>query len=325
MEDIRELISRPVVRELALFDDAFYHSLDSDNPKMQRVKEYILQTNGKKLRPILLLLSALLSGKVGDVTIKSAVFIELFHTASLLHDDVVDDAKQRRGKPSVNAMFDNKVAVLSGDYLFTVSAQMAASMGNLQILAVLGKLGMHLSLGELDQLTNVDELNLSEASYLKVIRKKTAMLFAACTEIGALSVGASNVEVDALRAYGEYVGMSFQIRDDVFDYFDDAWIGKPTGNDIREGKVTLPLLYALEHAREKDKNRFILMLQAERLSDENVQELIVFAKENRGIDYAYQIMQVYADKAKAALTIFPNSEAKSALLSFVDYVILRDK
>ncbi|MDR1119629.1 MAG: polyprenyl synthetase family protein [Dysgonamonadaceae bacterium] len=325
MEDIRELISRPVVRELALFENAFCHLLDSDNSKMQQVKEHILQTNGKKLRPILLLLSALLSGKVSDVTIKSAVFIELFHTASLLHDDVVDDAKLRRGKPSVNAVFDNKVAVLSGDYLFTASAQAAASMGNLQIIAVLGKLGMHLSLGELDQLTNVDELDFSEASYLKVIREKTAMLFAACTEIGALSADASEAEVAALRSYGEHIGMAFQIRDDIFDYFDDANIGKPTGNDIREGKVTLPLIYAIEHAGEKERKSLTDLLRTGDFSDENVHKLITFAKENQGINYAYQTMQVYADKAKAALHIFPDVDAKAALLAFVDYVIVRDK
>jgi octaprenyl-diphosphate synthase len=323
--DIRALISRPVVEELAAFEEVFRDSLESDNPQMQLVKSYILRSNGKKLRPVLVLLSALLSGRVTAVSIESAVLIELLHTASLLHDDVVDDTKQRRGELSVNAVFGNKTAILAGDYLLSVSLYKAIAIGNLQILSVIGELGKHLSLGELTQLKNVSELDLSEAGYLTVIRKKTAMLFAACTEIGALSVGASRREVDDLRSYGENIGMCFQIRDDVFDYYDDLKIGKPTGNDIREGKVTLPLLYALEHAGEDEKRPMLQILQSGKFSDGQVKKLITFAKENHGIDYACQIMQRYADRAKAALQAFPEVDAKAALLALVDYVILRDK
>jgi octaprenyl-diphosphate synthase len=323
--EIRELISGPIVKELAVFDEVFRCSLESDSRRMQLVGEYVLRATGKKLRPVLVLLSALLSGRVTDVSIESAVLIELLHTASLLHDDVVDETEKRRGMPSVNAMFDNKTAVLAGDYLLSVSLQRAIAVGNLQILEVIGRLGKYLSQGELNQLMNVCDLDISEAAYLRVIREKTAMLFAACTEIGALSAAASEAEVAALRMYGERVGMAFQIRDDIFDYFDDARIGKPTGNDIREGKVTLPLIYAIERVGVGERKRVREMLRAGDFSDENIRQLIAFAREHRGIEYAYRVMGVYAREAKEALHVFPDAEAKEALLAFVDYVVLRDK
>jgi octaprenyl-diphosphate synthase len=323
--DIKGLMSEPIAKELAAFDEAFRRSLESENLRMQLVKEHILRSNGKKLRPMLVLLSALFSGKVTDISIESAVLIELLHTASLLHDDVVDETAMRRGNPSVNAVFDNKTAILSGDYLLSISLQKAIVIGNLKILSVIGRLGMYLSHGELNQLTNVCDLDISEVSYLKVIREKTAMLFAACTEIGALSADASTDNVSALRAYGEHIGMAFQIKDDIFDYFDDTTIGKPVGNDIREGKVTLPLIYAIEHANDTEKAYFIELLRQKDFSDENVQKLIFFAKRNRGVDYAGQVMQRYADRAKASLAAFPDTDAKEALQAFVEYVMLRDR
>jgi octaprenyl-diphosphate synthase len=323
--EIKEHLSRPVARELAAFDEAFGRSLDGAGGRMKLVRAHILRSGGKRLRPILVLLSALLSGKVTDVSIESAVLIELLHTASLLHDDVVDETEKRRGEPSVNAVFDNKTAILSGDYLLSLSLYKAIAIGDLRILSVIGQLGKYMSQGELNQLTNVSELDISEASYLRVIREKTAMLFSACTEIGALSAGASEKEIAALRSYGESVGMAFQIRDDIFDYFDEASLGKPTGNDIREGKITLPLIYAIGHAGEEEKESLTGLLRSGDFSDENVHKLIAFARENQGIDYACRKMQLYADKAQAALRDFPDADAKAALLLFADYAVVRDK
>ncbi len=323
--DIRSLISQPVEKELHTFDLAFSQSLQSDSPKMQEVANHILQSNGKRIRPVVLLLSALLAGKVTSVSIESAVLIELLHTASLLHDDVVDETEKRRGRPSANAVFDNKVAILSGDFILSISLQKAIVIGDLRILSVFGQLGKHLSLGELNQLTNVRNLIIQEESYLKVIREKTATLFSACTEIGALSAGASDEEVAKLRSYGENIGMCFQIQDDIFDYFDSAVLGKPTGNDIREGKVTLPLLYAIEKAGENDKNRIMTILREQDFSEENIKSLTLFAKESGGVEYARKKMQVYALQAKESLHIFPDGEAKTALLKLVDYVISRDR
>ncbi len=323
--DIRALISQPVTKELAAFDDAFRFSLQGESRNVQAVMDYILQSNGKRIRPVVVLLSALMSGKVTSVSIESAVLIELLHTASLIHDDVVDETEKRRGEPSVNAVFDNKVAVLSGDYILSVVFYKAVSIGNPSIFSVIGQLGKHLASGELDQLDNVKQFNFSEESYLHVIRKKTAMLFSACTEIGALSADASPEWVDALKLYGENIGMCFQIRDDIFDYYDEAEIGKPTGNDIREGKVTLPLIFALNQASSEEKHRLIQIIREKNFSDENVKLLLSFAKENQGIDYAHKKMQQYADKAKTALSIFPDSEAKSALTDLTGYIMERNK
>lgn len=323
--DIRTLISQPVAKELEAFDKAFSSSLNSDSAKMQAVVDYIMQTNGKRIRPVVLLLSALLSGKVTSDSIESAVLLELLHTASLLHDDVVDETSKRRGVPSVNAVFDNKVAILAGDYILSVSLYKAILLGNVRILTVFGQLGKHLSLGELNQLSNVKELNLSEESYLKVIREKTAMLFSACTEMGALSADGSDVQVSALRRFGEHIGMCFQIRDDIFDYSDNNDIGKPTGNDIREGKVTLPLLYALNQAQEEERSAIMDILRGRDYTEENIKYLISFAVENGGIEYAEQKMQAYARLAEEELAVFPDCEAKDALLRLSKYVINRKK
>lgn len=321
--DIKALISRPVAKELEAFDKAFSRSLESDSAKMQTVVDYIMQSNGKRIRPVVLLLSALVSGRVTEVSIESAVLLELLHTASLLHDDVVDETVERRGAPSVNAVFDNKVAILAGDFVLSVSLYKAILVGDLRILQVFGQLGKYLSLGELNQLSNVKELNISEESYLKVIREKTAMLFSACTEIGALSAGASDEKVTALRNFGENIGMCFQIRDDIFDYFDSKEIGKPTGNDIREGKVTLPLLHTLNRAGEVDKAKIMDILRSQDLSDEHITYLITFAKDNGGIEYAEQKMAYYAECARKDLSIFPDSEAKECLLKLADFVMNR--
>ena len=321
--DIKTLISQPIAKELEAFNQAFSHSLESDSAKMHAVADYVMQSNGKKLRPVVLLLSALLSGKVTPVSVESAVLIELLHTASLLHDDVVDESKERRGHLSVNAVFDNKVAVLAGDYILSVSLQKAIQIGDLKILSVFVQLGKSLSLGELNQMYNVQELIISESSYLKVIKEKTATLFAACTEIGALSGNASEEQIAALRNYGESIGMCFQIRDDIFDYYDNATVGKPTGNDIREGKVTLPLLYALAHAPDAEKSHIMSILQSQNFTDTNIKYLINYAKEHGGIEYAREKMQVYANLAQNHLNIFADCEAKDALIRLTEYIMMR--
>lgn len=322
--DIRTLISQPVKEDLKIFDEAFNLSLKCDSAKMQSVMDYISLSNGKRIRPVMLLLSAFLSGKVTVMSIESAVLIEILHTATLIHDDVVDDTLERRGEPSVKAKFGNKVAVLAGDYLLSVALYKAISLGDLQVLSIIGRLGKYLSLGELNQLSNVREFHFSEESYLDVIREKTAMLFSACTEIGALSAGADSQVVEAMRIYGENIGMCFQIRDDIFDYYNDRNIGKPTGNDIREGKVTLPLIYALNQSIEKEREKYLDIIKRKDFSSKNIASLIQFAKDNGGIDYAKEKMKIYASIAEQSLLSFTDSEAKKSLLIVIDYVISRN-
>ena len=234
-----ETIRRPILDEMQLFDKTFAVALSTENPLLSSINEYVLQKSGKQLRPMLAVLSAKICGDVNQTTIFAALSLELLHTASLIHDDVVDDTLERRGSPSVNSRWTNKIAVLSGDYMLSKSLSCANQTNSLEILRLMSNIGMELADGELLQLDNVKASQISVESYLNIIRKKTAFLFSTCTEVGAVSVDASEAELTALRYFGECLGICFQIKDDIFDYQDDIQIGKPTGNDIRDGKVPL--------------------------------------------------------------------------------------
>ena len=238
--DNSSLIKSPISEELEDFKKLFESTLSSSNLLLNSVIAHIRQKNGKMMRPILVLLAAKLFGKVCPATLHAAVALELLHNASLVHDDVVDESTERRGQLSVNAIFNNKVAVLAGDYLLATALVQVGITRNHDIIDIVSCLGQDLADGELLQLSNVSNLHFSEEVYFDVIRKKTAVLFAACTKAGALSVGASDEKAESARLFGEYIGLCFQIKDDIFDYSESKEIGKPTGNDMVEGKLTLP-------------------------------------------------------------------------------------
>ena len=322
----RSNIEQPVAVEFKRFNDEFAASLRSETTRLQSAIDQILKASGKHVRPLLVLLAAKACGGVTENTINSAVFLELLHTATLIHDDVIDETKQRRGVPSLNAIFDNRVSVLVGDYVLSSALIRSIQTGNLKIIGIVSGLGRDLSEGEIKQLETAEESIIDEACYMQVIRKKTAMLLSACAEIGAISANASDEMVKKCRDFGEYLGYSFQIKDDIFDYFKEANIGKPTGNDIREGKVTLPLLYALRTAKQTEEGeRYLRIIKEKDFSTENIEELIAFAKANGGIEYAEKRMSEFRDKAVEVLLTLPESDARDSLLQLADYIIERKK
>lgn len=322
----RSNIEQPVAVEFKRFNDEFAASLRSETTRLQSAIDQILKASGKHVRPLLVLLAAKACGGVTENTINSAVFLELLHTATLIHDDVIDETKQRRGVPSLNAIFDNRVSVLVGDYVLSSALIRSIQTGNLKIIGIVSGLGRDLSEGEIKQLETAEESIIDEACYMQVIRKKTAMLLSACAEIGAISANASDEMVKKCRDFGEYLGYSFQIKDDIFDYFKEANIGKPTGNDIREGKVTLPLLYALRTAKQTEEvERYLRIIKEKDFSTEKIEELIAFAKANGGIEYAEKRMSEFRDRAVEVLLTLPESDARDSLLQLADYIIERKK
>lgn len=321
----RVQIEKPVAVEFKRFNDEFLESLSADSKWLQSAIETIMAATGKHVRPLLTLLSAKLCGEVTDNSINASVLLELLHTATLIHDDVVDETKQRRGISSLNAIFDNRVAVLVGDYVLSSALIRSIQTGNLKIVAIISKLGRYLSEGEIKQLETAEESVLDEACYIQVIRKKTAMLLSACAEIGAISSEASDEMVDKCRCFGEHLGFAFQIKDDIFDYFKEYNIGKPTGNDIREGKISLPLLYALRTSGREESDPYIRIIREKDFTDANIADLITFAKSKGGIEYAEQKMIEYHDKAIDILRTFPESDARDALFLLADYIIQRSK
>ena len=304
----RKEIEQPVAAAFARFNEEFDASLRSETRLLQTAIDRILNATGKHVRPLLALLAAEACGGVKDSTVNSAIFLELLHTATLIHDDVIDETKQRRGVPSLNAIFDNRVSVLVGDYVLSTALTRSIQTGDLRIISIVSELGRNLSEGEIKQLETADESIIDETCYLQVIYKKTATLLSACAEIGAISSGASDE----------------QIEDDIFDYFKEANIGKPTGNDIREGKVTLPLIFALRSGGgEADEFRRIIFQKE--FSDENIEALIAFAKARGGIEYAERRMREYRDQAIVELEKLPPSPARQALADLADYIVERTK
>jgi octaprenyl-diphosphate synthase len=322
MNDIKQ-IKQPVISEYDLFSDSFINSLSSSSTKLQSAIEKIMQSTGKHVRPLLVLLSAKACGNVTDTTINSAVLLELLHTASLIHDDVVDETKERRGVPSLNAFFDNRVSVLVGDYLLSSALIRSIQTGNVRIMSIVSEVGKALAEGEIKQLEVAEKVILDENSYLQVIRKKTAMLLSACAEIGAISSNATDRHISHCRLFGEYLGYCFQIKDDVFDYFVDQNIGKPTGNDIIEGKVTLPLLYALNNENNNERVYYKQIIKNKDFTPQHIKDLIAFAKSNGGIEYAISRMKYYHDNAVKIIHKLPDSESRNSLLLLADYVVDR--
>lgn len=323
--DSISLIRTPIEAELRDFKELFDSSLSSSNALLDSVVSHIRQRNGKMMRPILVLLVARLYSAVSPATLHAAVSLELLHTASLVHDDVVDESTERRGQLSVNAVFNNKVSVLAGDYLLATSLVHAEQTNNYKIIRLVSSLGQKLAEGELLQLSNVSNHSFSEEVYFDVIRKKTAALFAACAEAAALSVEVGEEEVAFARLLGEYIGICFQIKDDIFDYFDSKKIGKPTGNDMLEGKLTLPVLYALNTTKDEWAEQTALKVKEGTATPDEIVRLIEFTKENGGIEYACRIIEQYKKKAFDLLASLPESNICVALRTYLDYVVDREK
>lgn len=323
--DRSSLIIAPIIGEMEDFKHLFGESLSSSNLLLQQVIMHIRQKNGKMMRPMLVLLAAKLLGGVRPATLHAAASLELLHTASLVHDDVVDESTERRGQLSVNAIFNNKVAVLAGDYLLATALVQAGLTRNLGIIDLISSLGRELAEGELLQLSNVSNEQFSEDVYFEVIRKKTAALFAACTKAGALSVGADAEKTEFLRRFGEYIGLCFQIRDDIFDYYESKEVGKPTGNDMLEGKLTLPALYALNSTHDKEAAEIALRVKSGKATSDEIGRLIAFSKQQGGIEYAVRTMNNQRDKALELLSFVPANEVTDALAAYINYVVEREK
>ncbi len=318
-------IKQPILTELEAFNWMFESSLTSTNPLLNSVAEYVFRKRGKQMRPILVLLFAKLHGKVTDASLHSAVALELLHTASLLHDDVVDESMMRRGQPSVNAQFNNKVAVLSGDYLLATSLAQAAMTSNLDIISIISSLGKDLADGELLQLSNVNNQDFSEEVYFEIIKKKTAVLFISCARAGAFSAGISDEKAENAALIGKYIGICFQIRDDIFDYFPNLETGKPSGNDMLEGKLTLPVLHVLNTTGDAEAKRIALKVKQGEATKQEIDWLVEFTKNNHGIEYAISVMEDYRQKVLNLLNDYPDDEVKSAITTYLDYVIERNK
>ncbi len=325
--DTLSLIKQPIETELGDFIELFNYALDHEDGLLQTVLNHIKQRAGKRMRPILILLVAKNFGQVSSVTQHAAVGLELLHTASLVHDDVVDEAAERRGQASVNADYDNKVAVLVGDYVLSTALLHVSYTHSEIIVRRLAELGRTLSDGEILQLANIQSKKVTEEVYYKIIERKTAALFEACAAIGAESSGATEEEVEAARLFGKNLGIVFQIRDDIFDYYDsEAEIGKPTGNDLAEGKLTLPIIYALNSTENEEMNALARKVKAHDVTREEIEKLVAFAKDNGGIEYAERRMWDFHAEAQSFIDTYVKDESvRTSLQTYLDYVIKRNK
>lgn len=322
--DYLSLIKQPIVTELNDFIDLFNQSLSHSDGLLETALSHIRNRGGKRMRPILMLLMAKNYGGVTEATQYAAVGLELLHTASLVHDDVVDESEERRGQMSVNASYNNKVAVLVGDYILSTSLLNMSLTHNEIIVQRLARLGQTLSNGEILQLTNTSQDGLSEDIYYQVIERKTAALFEACAAIGAISAGQDPDDVDAAVKFGQNIGIIFQIRDDIFDYYDSKEIGKPTGNDMAEGKLTLPVIYAINSTQDEQMIALARKVKARTITTEEIARLVEFTKQNGGIQYAERRM---LDFHREAMTFIENEvkspEIAKAFQAYLDFVIQR--
>lgn len=323
--DYLSLIKQPIGEDLNTFVQLFNASLSYDHGLLGSALAHIRQRGGKRMRPMLILLSARNFGHVSDVTQNAAVGLELLHTASLVHDDVVDESLERRGQASVNATYDNKVAVLVGDYLLSTALLRVSLTGNQKIIQLLAELGRTLSAGEILQLSNIQNQVFSEDVYYQIINNKTAALFEACAKIGAISANATEEEVAAAAKFGQNIGLIFQIRDDIFDYFDSADIGKPTGNDMVEGKLTLPVIYALNNTHLESMHTLARKVKAGTVNADEIAVLVEFTKEQGGIEYAEQRMEEIAAEGRTFIDRYVKEKAlKDSFKAYLDYVIQRN-
>ncbi|MFN3021286.1 polyprenyl synthetase family protein [Chryseobacterium sp. TY3] len=323
MANIVEEIKRPINTEMKLFEQKFYESMKSNVSLLDKVTRFIVTTKGKQMRPMFVFLCAKLVGDVNEKTYRGASMIELIHTATLVHDDVVDESFKRRNFFSINALWKNKIAVLVGDYLLSKSVLLSTDNKDFDLLSVISRTIREMAEGELLQLEKARKLDITEDVYYEIIRQKTATLIAACCEVGVLSNNVDEVLAKKMKDFGTYTGMAFQIKDDLFDYTSSNIIGKPVGIDIKEQKMTLPLIHALKTSTSGNYKKYFNTIKRYNNDPKKVRELVDYVKTSGGMDYAIKVMKDYQQKALNILSEFPDSEAKKSLQLMLDYVINR--
>ncbi|MDO5663930.1 MAG: polyprenyl synthetase family protein [Bacteroidia bacterium] len=318
--DQSEVIKESLSNELNQFGIYLRRALETDNKRISDIVEHAFKVDGKRIRPMLVFLVAKCCGEITPATYHGAVTVELLHSATLMHDDVVDEAQTRRGQLSANAVFDNKRSVLAGDYVLSSALRESVRTENLEIMDLISELGQNLAEGELNQYSLANEIIIDEEEYFEVIEKKTASLLYVCAKIGAITAGADRFTIDEFGKVGRLLGIAFQIRDDIFDYY-KADVGKPTGNDIREGKITLPLIYALKNAPKEISDEMMNIVCSSDFSSENIEILLNFAKNNNGIEYAQKTMEKYLEEAEQIIkNVSINNEFRILLNMLLMYL-----
>lgn len=316
-------IKKPIAAEMREFESYFNRTLKSDIPFFHTILNYVIRRKGKQMRPLLVFLAAKLNGTVNETTYVAATFIELLHTATLVHDDVVDDASERRGLPSINALYNSKIAVLVGDYLLAQGLLISVEKNKFNMLGIVSAAVKEIVKGELVQLQKTRKLDIKEKDYFRIISMKTATLISACTACGASSVTDDKETIARMKSFGENIGIAFQIKDDLLDYSGNSLTGKREGNDIKEKKITLPLIHALREAGPIERRKIIRIIRKKKKGRKEIEEVIGFVKHHKGLEYAESKMKEYSDTAIRLLDTYPESETKSALIEFVIFSTLR--
>lgn len=319
INDIQNNISAELSALNAIIED----TLRSSSPLMQQVVQNFLRAKGKQIRPILVILSGKYFGEASKPVLYAGAAIELLHNASLIHDDVIDESRERRGLPTINRVWDNHIAVLVGDFFVSGALHCAEFTKDFRVITAMSSLGRALSLGEIEQIDNARSRSVDEETYINIIRKKTASLFCSCVQVGGYAAGAPEDQLRDLMAYAELLGICFQIKDDIFDYFDNKEVGKPTGNDLREGKMTLPLIYALSKTDAPRHSEMVELSRKDILEPDDIATLIEYAKEQGGIDYAYSRMEQLKQQADEIISRLPHSESLDAFRMIFSYIISR--
>jgi octaprenyl-diphosphate synthase len=319
------VIKKPVEKDMAEFEAYFNRTMKSDVPLLKIILNYVLRRKGKQMRPLLVFLAAKLNGEITEATFVAATLIELLHTASLVHDDVVDDAQERRGSLSVNALWNSKIAVLVGDYMLATGLLISVEKARYDMLEIVSEAVRSMSEGELLQIQKARKLNIREEDYYKIIRMKTAAIISACTACGTRSVTADTDIIMIMKDLGDNIGIAFQIRDDLLDYEGTGLTGKAPGNDIKERKITLPLIYALEQSANSKKRHILSIVRSRKKTKSEINEVIDFVAEYGGMQYAEMRMNQYRDKALAILDSYADSEVKYSIREFIFYTTSRNK
>ena len=316
-------IKKPIAERFEAFKRCFGNAFTTDNEILNSVFKHLLQKKGKQMRPIILLLAAEMVGKANEKSIISAVSLELLHTASLLHDDVIDETDTRRGQAAVNANWGNKVAILSGDYMLSKSLEYAVNTGDIRILQSFANIGQNLSSGEILQLASAQSLNQNEDDYFSVIKNKTAKLFAVCTQVGAISANATDKTIEQITQFGELLGICFQLKDDLLDFSNSKELGKPTMNDVKDGKITLPLILSLQNAPQETKEDILRIIENKEFSIDNLNNIRSFVQTHNGVEQCIERMKNYKEKAYQLLCEFPVSDARNAMEKLLEYTTAR--
>ena len=324
MNTIKE-IKKPIQQEMLLFEKKFKDSLNSKVPLLDKILHYIVKRKGKQMRPMFVFLSGKLFGEINESSFRAASLIELLHTATLVHDDVIDDANMRRGFFSINALWKNKIAVLVGDYLLSKGLLMSLENEEYDLLQIVSKAVKEMSEGELLQIEKARKLDIEEDVYFEIIRQKTATLIAACCACGAVTAKQDKETVERMRKFGELIGIAFQMKDDLFDYYNEDVIGKPTGIDIKEQKMTLPLIYTLRNCDRKQKKFIIQTVKNHNTNSERVSKVLEIVKKSGGINYTIEKMKTYQEEALSLLKTFDDNESRKSLELLVNFVIERKK